>query len=204
MKKNIITILIIIILIIVGVVTYNYINSFHNVSFYFEQNNSKVEIYNNKYKIINSFKSNTFNLSLEKGEYYYKVIGDKYSSVTYPFKVIDKSEKINITPDYSDSYLALLLVNEKDDILNNLNNTYSKIIDNYKISNERLFKRGEWFGATIDKKTNNNFTDTYKVIFHKVNNKWEMVRYPEIVLTKYNYPDVPIEILNSLNDLSIN
>lgn len=205
MKKiHIIIISIITIAIIIGAFLIGYFASLHSVGFIVKQPNLTVSVYTKSDKTkINSFTSEKFSLSLPKGGYYYTINGKNIDGGAINFNV-DKSDiTINIDPDYSSAYLSSLLATEQDSILSVIKNTYPAIISNYTISDAKLFKKGEWYGAIIRQVVDPRSTaDQYRVILKKENGKWAMVHYPEIVVTKTNFPNVPIEILTAVNDLN--
>ena len=124
-------------------------------------------------------------------------------SAQYPIAVDgDSVYSKDIDPDYSKAYLENILKSEKDNILKVIENIYPNEKYDYNISSSELFKKGEWFGAIINRRTNRfDSTDLYLIIMNKTDGKWSMVHYPEIVVTKTNFPDVPIEVLNSVNNL---
>jgi len=205
MKKiHIIIISVITLLIISGAFILSCLASLHSVSFIVKQPNLTVSVYtkSNKAKI-NSFTSDRFSLSLPKGDYHYVIDGKNIDGNAINFNV-DKSDiTINIDPDYSSAYLSSLLATEKDSILSVIKNTYPAIISNYTISGAKLFKKGEWYGAVIRQIVDPRSTaDQYRVILKKENGKWVMIHYPEIVVTKINFPNVPIEVLTAVNDLN--
>lgn len=205
MKKNIIISLILLCLAITGFVTYQYFSSFKEVAFNVKQTGLTVDIYKadkNNQKI-STFNSDT-KLALQNGDYYYIATGTKVDSTTqHSFKLDNSTKVIDIDPDYSDTYLASQLATETVAIKAVLNSTYPTLISQYDIFSSQLYKKGDWYGASLVNNVDNQdgFKDTYRVILHKDNSTWVMVHYPEIVVTKTNFPNVPIDVLNSVNDL---
>ena len=205
MKKiHIIFISVTTIAIIIGAFALNYFMSLHKVTFVVKQDDLTVSIYNKSGDSkINSFKSNKFNLSLSNGDYYYIVGGKNIDTTKYSFSVKDSNTIITADPDYSSSYLISLLKTDQDSILSIIKNAYPSIINDYTITNMTLFKKGEWCGAIIRKNVNSrDITDSYRIILKKENDKWTMIHYPEIVVTKANFADVPTEVLNAVNNLT--
>ena len=43
----------------------------------------------------------------------------------------------------------------------------------------------------------------YRVLAEKKSGTWSLIGKPEIVLTKYNTPNVPIEMLTSVNSIAL-
>lgn len=202
MKKLIIIISSIIVLATAGFFVWNYFSSFRNINFIVNEPGLAVDIYSSKDTSVISLTSGSTTLSLRDGDYYYKIDNEKNGLINQDFKIDKTVSEITINPNYSSAYLNSQLIIEKTEILSIINNTYPAFINNYVISNEQLFAKGEWFGANITRKTQiGDITDPYKVILNKQDGKWSLVHYPEIVVTKYLFPDVPIDILNSINQL---
>ena len=205
MKKiHIIIISIVTLIIISGIFASSYFLSLHNVDFIVKQNNLTIDIYKKADKTkINSFKSEKFSLSLSKGDYYYIINSVNFDNTEHIFSIDNSNIIITVDPNYSATYLAKLLSIEQDNILSVIKTAYPTIISSYTITNTTLFKKGEWCGAIIEKVINSrDIADPYRVILKKENNKWIMVHYPEIVVTKTNFPDVPVEVLTAVNNLT--
>ena len=151
-----------------------------------------------------SFNTETYTANLQFGDYIYKVTGGLSDGYIGNISIDNSSKTIDLDPDYSETYLSSLLSQEKNQILNILNTTYPKIINDYEINYMTLYKKGEWCGAIVSKKINSaDITDKYRVIFNKVNGNWKMVHYPEIIATKTNFTNVPADILDKVNNLSL-
>lgn len=208
MRKKYILFITVAILIIVGLLTWMHINSFHDIRFIVKQPGLTIEVYKKikeTDKKIGSITSSDLTMTLQSGEYYYSAKSGKVDSTNNNFTVEDSNKTIDIDPDYSKVYLENILKSEKSNILKVIENIYPNEKYNYNISSSELFKKGEWFGAIISRRTNRfDSTDLYLIIMNKTDGKWAMVHYPEIVATKTNFPDVPIEVLNSVNSLASN
>jgi hypothetical protein len=205
MKKNILLSSIVIVLILIGFVTYQYFNSFKEVSFLVKQTDLTIDIFkvnkDNSQKI-NSFSGDT-KLSLQNGNYYYVANGKKVDSSHHTFSLTSTVKTITIDPDYSSAYLAGVLAAENTTIQTVISAAYPTVIKQYDIFSSQLFQKGEWYGGVLKYRTSdpNEMRDPYRIIMHFENNKWVIVHYPEIVVTKTNYPTVPVEILNAVNTL---
>ncbi len=205
MKKYIILSIAIVSTLIASVVVFQYLTSFKDISFVIKQSNIEVDIYKkaDSKNIIKKLTSDS-KISLQKGDYFYIVKGSMFDSTQYSFSVADSNNNITVDPDYSVSYLASVLADEKPIIDKIIQTTYPTIINNYSFVNEQLFQKGEWYGAVLRNGVylQGGLSDPYRIILHKVNNTWTIVHYPEIVVTTTNNPGVPINILNYVNDLA--
>ena len=205
MKKNILISSIVIVIVIISLITFQYFSSFKEVSFSVKQTGLTVDVFKiNKdtNQKINSFSSDT-KLSLQNGDYYYIANGKKVDSTHHLFTLTDSVKTITIDPDYSDAYLASVLSAENTTIQSVITSAYPAVIGQYDVFSSQLFKKGEWYGGVLKYRTSdpNELRDPYRIILHKVNNTWVIIYNPGIVVTKTNFTDVPVEILNAVNTL---
>lgn len=205
MKKYIIISIAIFSTLITSMVVFQYLTSFKDISFVIKQSGIEVDIYKktDSKTIIKKLTSDS-KISLQKGDYYYTVKAPMFDSTQYQFSVADINNNINVDPNYSDSYLASILLDEKPAIDNLIQTTYPTSINNYSFITEQLFQKGEWYGAVLRNSvyTQGGVSDPYRIILHKVNNVWTIIHYPEIVVTTSNNPNVPVDILNLVNNLA--
>jgi len=205
MKKKIILVSIALILLIIAGVFINYLLSFKNVSFTLNSDVSSISIY--KKDNYNSKKDPTKltssqSIRLQTGDYIIIPSGDKIST-NQIVTSITKNTDIIINPDYSESYLKLLQPSTQIIINTILTEKYPEIISNYKITNDSLYIKGEWYGGLLENKksSDNSKKDVFRFIAHKDNGVWQLVSYPELVLNKNTYKTVPISIVNIVNSL---
>jgi hypothetical protein len=205
MKKVVILSTIIITVIIAGLLSFNRFALSHEIQFAIKQEGLTVDLFKlDDYKKIASLTTGSKTILLKNGEYYYTATGDKFGKNKNIIVVDNSTKSFDINIGYSSSYMNKLLADEQSEILAVIKNAYPKIINDYEVIKGSLFgDNGEWYGAVIKKKSiyRNSAIDSYRVILQKTNNKWLMVHYPEMVATKYNFPDVPINVLNSINKL---
>ena len=204
MKKYIILSVAIVTTLITSVVVIQYLNSFKDISFVIKQSGIELDIYkkSDSKTIIKKLTSDS-KISLQKGDYYYIVKAPMFDSTQYQFSVTDSNNDITVDPNYSAAYLASVLLDEKPAIDNLIKTTYPTDINNYSFITEQLFQKGEWYGAVLRNNIyiQGGLSDPYRIILHKVNNTWTIVHYPEIVVTTSNNPNVPVDILNQVNNL---
>lgn len=204
MKKSIIISIILITLSLIGLLAYSYISSFHNVEFVVKQTNLTVDVYNKSNdKKITSITTSGSKISLKSGEYYYIAVGEKVSNEQNNITVGKYDQEVTVDPDYSAEYIASLVASEAPKINAIISAAYPDIISGYNISTGQMYKKGEWYGTIIKKKIDSwDVADSYRILLHREGESWKIVRYPELILTTNNYPDVPIEVLRSVNELA--
>lgn len=123
-----------------------------------------------------------------------------YESNSEEIKLTKEQQTITLNPPYSEPKLASILKTESYYIGQVLHSAYPKI-DEYEIQPGQLYNKGEWFGTTLIYKGEDYFnTDTLRVILHKENGQWIIkTRPPNIILSKVDFPDIPINILRKVN-----
>jgi len=205
MKKKIIIISIVSIILIASLAILGYLLSLKNINFIFSSNVSEITIYkkqdydkkNNPIKITESQK-----IKLQTGDYV--IIPTGKIITNNPINIIvSKDEQISIDPDYSLTYLSSIAIKSKNDIFKVLSDKYSDLIKNYDIKFENAYQKGEWFGGLLVNKnsTPDSKKDIYRFVAYKKDKTWEIINYPELILSKSKYTNTPIEILNSINNI---
>ena len=208
MKKKIIIISIVVTILIAMSVILGYLLSLREIDFEFSSNVSEITLYkkqdydkkNNPIKIDEIKK-----IKIQTGEYV--IIPTGTIITNNPINItVSKDEQISIDPDYSLNYLSSIALKEKDNIYKLLAEKYPNLIKDYDIKSEIAFQKGEWFGGLLINKnsTPNSKKDIYRFVAYKNNQTLEIVNYPELLLRQLNYPKVPSEILNSINQLEYN
>lgn len=114
---------------------------------------------------------------------------------------IDVSE-ITIEPAFSSSVLADIYRDEQASIESVIYEEYPDIEALYDITNDRLYQRGEWYGATLTYSGDSLFNrDNLGIILQKTDGKWQLITKPPMPSVNiYTYPDTPINLLQSVND----
>lgn len=208
MKKKIIIFSILFIVVISAITIISYILSFKEVIFSLAPDVTTITIYKEKdYKN----KSNPTKvvdkqvINLQTGTYIVIPSGNKISNDKISI-FIKEDTTIKINPDYSKYYLLSILNTEKNNILNILKQKYPDLIKNYSIKQAELFKKGQWFGGLLvnNQSNPNNIKDIFRFIAYKESDIWKIVNFPDLILTKKIYNNVPIEILNAINKLEEN
>lgn len=148
---------------------------------------------------------------LKKGKYILQYDAkDNYLDYFVTVDLSSRRQAVNLSPDYSDEYLDKLLDGELSNIKMSIETKYPKVKKLYAVQRGKLYKKGDWYGTTLVYKGNatgaNLFkTDTLRVILKKENNQWVVkTDPPSILLSKYVYPDIPIDILRNVNSFPSN
>jgi hypothetical protein len=203
-KFKIIIFLILGVTVIAGLIVWHYLVSFHSITL-----NVRGEITSIVYKVVDnkdqpplSTIKSTILISLQNGQYCVKPADTKYNTSPICFTVQDKDMSITIDPDYSDNYLEQLLTTQIDQIDSVITTKYSPIIASYTLIGGKLYGKGEWYGTTLTEKVApSDRGDVYRVLLEKKGNSWVIVAYPQIVLSKLDYPQVPFTVLSDVNQL---
>lgn len=190
--------------VIAGLTMWHYLVSFHSITL-----NVKGEVTSIVYKVIDnkdqsSLKTikSTVAMSLQNGQYCVKPTDTKYDTSAICFTVQNKDMSITIDPDYSANYLEQLLITQIDQINSVITTKYGPIIDSYTLIGGVLYGKGEWYGTTLTEKVApSDRGDIYRVLLEKKGNSWVIIAYPQIVLSKFDYPQVPFTVLSDVNKL---
>ena len=173
------------------------------------QNVSRVDIYKTKkldsgkdqdpYKTI---LTSGEEIKIPKGDYtaYYQA-NKGYESKYQEFS-FDDDYILDIKPNYSEDKLNEILNQQ----INNLNRTIesysSNISSQYTIQKGQLFDNGNWYGTTLVYKGDDYFNnDTLRVVLKKNGNTWVVAGKPSIYFNKFDYANIPKNILSEVNTL---
>lgn len=199
MRKKIIIVFIIFALAITAIVLIAEFIQYKSIKLTLEQSGYTVEIRNEASSNTISKLSSSTTVRLKPGEYYYTTVGEKFNSERTYFTVIDNTEII-IDPNYSEQYLSTLGETETEKIRTLLNKSYPQIKDKYTLDEPRLYKQGDWAGGriiqTVDRRQS---PDIYRYIVQKTGNEWKIIAPPNLTLSKFTYPDIPLDVLRSVN-----
>lgn len=216
-KSRLLAIIISILVIIGGLGLYaywSYVNSFQNVTVD-NPRNASISLYQvfeaddghdhdeSEHHEINTFKDVTNRIDLRPGEYCLKSTDTKYSAEDVCFEVKDKAVSVSINPSLSSDYLDSLLTDDLKQQLETIVATkYAPLMNGYVLKSGALFNEGEWYGATLTTIIEpNDRGDVYRVLLHNESNEWKIVGYPQLYLNKYDYPNVPVSVLEATNKL---
>lgn len=123
-----------------------------------------------------------------------------YGAMTAKQPTPSSSNKV-VSQKMSKEQLAKLLTAERPTIDVVMLAAYPKISTDYAVGEGQLFDEGKWFGATLTYKGSDiDNRDTLRILMQKKNGLWTVhTTPPEPLLSHKKYPDVPIDILKTLN-----
>ena len=101
--------------------------------------------------------------------------------------------------DFTNPFAGTFVENTASDPVAFLSTGYARLLDDYTISAGAT--DGDFYYTKIDSKIgqqDNTFV-SYRVLLKKSGSSWEFVTPPYPVLTKYNTPDVSVDLLNKIN-----
>jgi len=203
MKNRVILSIVIIIVGIAGVAAFAYFSSFHKVAITFSSDVSSVIVYKEGGDQIDSL-SAARDISLQNGNYYIVPDGEKVSKDKVRFTVQDTDITLEVDPDYSTAYLNNLLESEQSQINKAATEAFPTIATEYTIEDSTLYGHGEWFGALLIKNVTDerDIRDFYRILLHKEGGEWKVVNKPELVLTKAEFKNVPVDVITAINELA--
>lgn len=139
-------------------------------------------------------------ISLDKGTYYYVVEGNNISETRQDFVVGEENSTVTVDPSYTGGYLAELALEELRPVRSLLESTYDTTIDDYDIGSFYLYKRGEWgAGYLVQRVDPRQDPDVYRYVVQKIGDVWKIIASPELTISSFTYPDIPKEVLTSIN-----
>jgi hypothetical protein len=207
-RKKIIALIVVIAIFIIGLFIFAYIHSFHKVTFSVEKSLTAVVYKSDDSKKVtiltigSSGSSSSQSSSFQKGVYCAVAQGSQFDTTPTCFTVSNKDVTVTVNPDYSSTYLQSLLTSEQDTINSIITTKYAPLMGQYTLNNGQLYEKGQWYGTTLTQNVDpSDVGDTYRVILEQVGGTWTIIAYPQIVLSKYTYPQVPFSILDSVNQI---
>lgn len=145
-------------------------------------------------------------IKLPKGDYTLHYDAAKnYESLFVKIHLTRNHQVINLSPSYSDEYLDKMLSGELENIDGAILQRYPQAQQLYTIQRGKLYGQGNWYGTTLTYKGNalgsSLFqTDTLRIILQKKDGQWNIeTNPPYILLSRDEYPNVPEDILRSVN-----
>ena len=150
--------------------------------------------------------TDTVTKKIKKGSYVYIVDpnNDDYKDITSSIDI--GSRPINIKPQliYSDKKLSSLALSYQGAIDSSLRVTYPVTMGSYSLGTVKAFGDGTWYGAVL--KPNDTSQDTYLAVFKRDSlGEIQLVsKPPSIVISAPVYPEIPKDIVSSINRLVSN
>lgn len=138
-------------------------------------------------------------VSLKVGSYYVIPSGDSISTSATQIDVTE-DKTIKIDPYYSEDYLSKHFSDQISDIDAVIREKYQKIIDGYVVNDGTFYHYGDWYGTSLDQvPTSDSSLDSYGIILHKVDGKWQITATPEIVFRYSDHKDIPKDVVDAVN-----
>jgi hypothetical protein len=137
---------------------------------------------------------------LKKGPYVISSIADE--TYVQETKQIDLQgpASITITPSFTGKKLEALLNTNLLKIHTAIYKAYPSLKNYYRIGNEKLYSRGEWYGAVIES-LNPQTYDNRRVIVGNANGSWSVTTMPPpILISAPLYPQIPFNIITDVNN----
>ncbi len=201
MKKRLYISSAIIIIVLALLVSANFLLSFHKITFSLANDVTSATIYRSNKQKIKDITTKDTTAFLKNGSYYLIPKGTNISQDAINFSVKKGSKTIAVNPSYSKEYLADLLKKEEAPIETALTTKYPSVLAEYTLKQGNLYQHGDWFGGLLAPVVDDarDQKDPYRVVLHKQNGTWQVVRRPEYILTSAQYTNVPIGILRAIN-----
>lgn len=149
------------------------------------------------------YKKSGEEIKVFKGHYLLKYVGsDGYASDYQTIDVKDKPISVSLDPDYSEKKLSSILEQEFEIIKAVLSTKYQNIGD-YNIQKGKLYKKGQWYGTTLQYIGDDYFNfDTLRLVMEKKGGTWQLVTDPpNIILGSKDYPNIPLDVLVDINNI---
>ena len=200
--------IVIVVAAIVGIVLFNYYQSFHKVTVNIKDTGLTVTVF--KRDLTSEDSNNDKNvgdatgsqvLSLQDGKYYAVAKGNDYDTSQISFEVSGKDTSVNVSPNYSSAKLSAMLTSELPTINSVVSAKYDLESLGFTLDSGKLYENGDWYGATLVQKTGEHVNgDVYRIVLHKQNGTWNVATTPQLILTIPDNPSIPEDILTDLNN----
>jgi hypothetical protein len=203
-RRALILLIILLGAVIVGIGFIFYFQSFRTVHFDFKQSDLKITVYKKEGQSATSSidtLTGSTDKRLQQGQYLFVPIGDTYNPAPVEFSVGPTDTTVEVNPSFSSTYRSSLLQVELPAIKQAIRARYPTVIDSFTISDGEIFKQGQWYGTTLIQNTASadEEGDVYRVVLKKEAGKWSVKTEPTLVLSAKVYPNIPKDILSSVN-----
>lgn len=154
-------------------------------------------------KSVTVIKKSGETITLPKKNYFINYTPEKgYEDKNISLALFDNKKNISIDPDFSAEKLELARKKEFSFIKQSLAQKYPDIENLYSIQTGKLYKKGQWYATTLQYIGEDYVNaDSLRLVMKKKGGKWELITTPpSITLSKYNYPSIPLDILDDINN----
>lgn len=109
--------------------------------------------------------------------------------------------KTTALPLPTDAELQAMLTREQPAIMAAIAKELPQLTSLYSLEREQLYHMGEWYGAVLQYKGDEPLNrDTLRMILEKKEGQWYLrTTPPQILLSRHDFPQAPVEMLNDLN-----
>lgn len=185
-------------LILIGFIFY--LQTFKTVHIDMKQDDLSATIYNKDDETVVKV-TQSGDIRLQPGDYSIITSGDKYENTPTHFTVGNTDTTVTIDPPYSAAYRDEILTTELPAINKAVAEAYPTIITGFTLDKGAIYKDGLWYGTTLTPIPTNpkEEVDVYRTVLKKEGNAWVVKAKPALVLGAKEYPDIPVEILRSIN-----
>jgi flagellar basal body-associated protein FliL len=204
-KKLITTVVVAITVLAVATGAAIYFLSFRTVSFVLKKPDITATVFSaddkeQKNKLVELRQNGT--LRLQEGNYAIVPSGN-YDTTPIYFSVKDRDMTVEVDPSLSEEYLAEKLSEELPAINSALRAALGATLSDFDINEGKLYKEGQWYATSLAQKSPGPGSqgDVYHAVLYKKDDTWTLIGKPQIVLTKYNVANVPVDILQDANRL---
>ncbi|MEO5948773.1 MAG: hypothetical protein ABIP74_00005 [Candidatus Saccharimonas sp.] len=114
---------------------------------------------------------------------------------------IDKDTNISIDPDFSESKYATLITQELPAVRAAITQRYPNVTGLFTIDHGAMRGKGIWFVAQLTYSGEYSLnSDNLRVLLKSEGGQWKLVTQPDIILTTFNYPRLPLSVLSWANN----
>lgn len=200
-KKALLIVTSLLVVVVIGVGSLFYYLSFKTVAFTIVPDDIEVVVFNRDNNEVGRLTQDG-SLRLQAGSYTANPVSETYSSTPVPFSVSDQDIRVSVDPSYSLDRLDDILDKEEPTIVQKLRDTYTDVINNFTIEPGKLYEKGDWYATLLPQNPlpGGQQGDVYRVVLQKIDNQWQIVAGPAIILTSPQNPDIPDEILSDINE----
>ena len=141
--------------------------------------------------------------SVKNGQYCAAPTDTNYNDDPICVTVKNGDATLTVDPAYSTDHLSILLTSDLVSQLTAIIGAkYQPIIGGYMVDSGQLFDKGEWYATTLTAVVApQDRGDVYRTILKKDGDTWSVVVPPQIMVSKFDYPKIPLSILTGANQL---
>jgi len=174
-----------------------------NVNVYPDLGTGQPYNYNSKNKPVATI-TVSGSVKLHTGTYDFVISGNTASQFANPVSQIDVTRAttaITINPLLASAQLTKLLQTKQAAIHQALSTNYPTLSQYYTISNEALYRHGDWYGAVLT--PSNPTVDTLRLVMHQTDTSWSIAAKPQVSIGAPSNPNIPTDVLTAIDILGL-